>query len=509
MNTRKLQSCCKGVCSIALCLCLCACSGSPESTVPETLQQSASAGEPGVSTLSTLSIPYTYSDSFNPYQAQSINNLSIMPLLYDSLLKINPKYGIDPCIAQDYSVSGNQVTLSIREGIVFTDGSSLSAEDVVYSLNQAKAGGHYASQLSSVTSISNKGNQVVVTFSSPNCLAAYLLDVPIVKKNTANSEADPIGSGRYIMHANNDKRTLEYHRQHFSHASPKFSEIALEYSPNTETTEAGIKIGTLSIANRGTSDNTMGGTGAVLQSVPATQLLYLGFNGTNGVTADVRVRQAISCVLNRTEILRAVYSDDGISSSLPIYPMLKLGDDQSSESANVDQANALLDQAGYTQRDSYGSRLAGNQAFTIDLLVPQNGAYKLVAANSIAAMLRGCGISVNTIQVDDESYTSRIAAGDFTMYLGETLQQADCSISMFLPGGSMSAGLSWSNELIEAYQKFLENSSGFANFASAFASQLPFAPLCYRNGKLVHNKTLNSSIAPSATDIFYNITDWK
>lgn len=490
-------------------LCACTTTQSQDATDTSSAVQTPVLDQEADDSITVFTLPYTQSDSFNPYQAQSINNLAITPLLFNNLVTIDPDFSLDYHIADSISFSDSTMVVHIRDGLSFTDGSALTAKDVVYSFNKAKLSSNYQAQLSSLLSATGTDDTVVFTMSSPNRLAGYLLDFPIVKKQSAEGTDTPIGSGRYLLNLSSDNGTLQYNTNYFQHASPKFTEIQLESSPDPEATEAGIKIGWYDLAYRGTSENTMGGTGAIVQSTPITQLLYIGINESKAPLSNPQVRQALSTAIDREELLRYVYSDNGLPTTLPIYPSMPLENSPSPSTTDIEQANALLDQVGITRKDSYGARYLDGKPLSLEILVPQSNSYDILVASTISTMLSNCGIQTKIVPVNDEQYLSRIASGNYTLYIGEIQQTKDCSLTPFFTGGSASYGLAQSESLQTAYQNFLSNTDQFSAFASEFNQQMPFIPLCYRNGTLVHSSHLTSDIQPSASDIFYNIVDWE
>ncbi len=80
----------------------------------------------------------------------------------------------------------------------------------------------------------------------------------------------------------------------------------------------------------------------------------------NELWNKLEVRQALSLAINRDEINDVVHFGLGTPRQVSLWPSsayFKEGDDTYFASYDPDQANALMDQAGYTQKDAQGYRL--------------------------------------------------------------------------------------------------------------------------------------------------------
>ena len=111
-----------------------------ETAISESLQNTGGTGR--------LSLPYVKGDSLNPFSAKSLPNQLLSTVLYDSLYSVDAALSPQPFLATSGSVSGTQVRVALKSGLVFSDGSSLSASDVVYSFEKAAVSPHYRAQLS-------------------------------------------------------------------------------------------------------------------------------------------------------------------------------------------------------------------------------------------------------------------------------------------------------------------------------------------------------------------------
>lgn len=73
--------------------------------------------------------------TFNPYSAQETSSTDVVLRMHSGLVEQNPmNYKIEPGLAQswEFSSDGLEITFRLREGIRFSDGEPLAAEDVVF-----------------------------------------------------------------------------------------------------------------------------------------------------------------------------------------------------------------------------------------------------------------------------------------------------------------------------------------------------------------------------------------
>ena len=77
--------------------------------------------------------------TFNPWTAKDATSAQIGEMLYDSLLETNPITGdVIPKLAKEYKISDDQKTYTIilREGLRWSDGKLITANDVVFTWNE-------------------------------------------------------------------------------------------------------------------------------------------------------------------------------------------------------------------------------------------------------------------------------------------------------------------------------------------------------------------------------------
>src|SRR5438093_86897 len=86
--------------------------------------------------------------NLNPFTATDADSWKVIPLVYDSLARIDPVTQLPaPWAAASWSVSGSTLTVTMRSDLAFHDGSAETASDVIYSYNQYKSAGKVPSDL--------------------------------------------------------------------------------------------------------------------------------------------------------------------------------------------------------------------------------------------------------------------------------------------------------------------------------------------------------------------------
>ena len=114
--------------------------GSPStggsSSVSQTSSTAVSSSLPvstAVTTVGGFSLPYTTVPFINPLLPASQSNMALWPLMYDCLAEPDTSYNPVMALASAVNCSGTTATITLKSGVLFTDGAQLTASDVKYS----------------------------------------------------------------------------------------------------------------------------------------------------------------------------------------------------------------------------------------------------------------------------------------------------------------------------------------------------------------------------------------
>ena len=352
---------------------------------------------------------------FDPMHGWGYHDSGTEPLIQSTLLKRDANNSFVNDLATDYSASDDYktYTVNIRDDVKFTDGSKLTAKDVAFSYNKAKELGEGA-DLSSMKEAKAKGNnEIVFTLDkSDSTFVNKLTDVGIVPEasyDNATYGQNPIGSGPYKL-AQWDKGQqfiLERNDQYYG-KKPYFRKITNLFL-DSDAAYAAVKNGDVDIAEipvsyanetvkgyhleyfdsidvRGISLPTQKDTGKVIGSDKNPY--------GNNVTGDPAIREALSIGINREKLVDGALNGFGNVSYTGVANQLAWAYDAPYKDGQVDQAKAILDEAGWKDTNGDGIREKNGVKASIPVYYTSSAVERQALAVSLAEEASKLGIEI-------------------------------------------------------------------------------------------------------------------
>ena len=148
---------------LALLLTGCSENTNPLPTGDPLLQSGASNAATTPDTEQAFSLVYYPDRSMNPYHSTDVTNRTLFSLIYQGLFSVNREYEAEPVLCDRYAVTADLKTYTFYLAqAMFSDGSRVTAGDVVASLNAAQESRWYGGRLQQVKSVSVSGEAVVI-----------------------------------------------------------------------------------------------------------------------------------------------------------------------------------------------------------------------------------------------------------------------------------------------------------------------------------------------------------
>jgi peptide/nickel transport system substrate-binding protein len=294
----------------------------------------------------------------DPIQASNLVDVQVMDLLGGNLFRLSlDGKAATPSLASSGVYSNNAMTLTVtlRPGVRFSDGTPLTPADVVATFHRDLTSklNLYVGEFQPITSVKADGSsKVIFTFSRPYPSFKLLLGNPemtIVKASEISPNgtlpSNPVFAGQYTT-ATSVVGKPSYVLTRTSYPDPD-STAAVKTLSFTVVTDPN---GRLAQVSGGQVDFAQGINTTNLRSlpsgvepvaVPAFIFTYLAMNNTSGLTANQNIRKAISMALNRKEISQIAWS--GYAKPLgDFFATTMAGYQPGAVTPNVAGAKALL-----------------------------------------------------------------------------------------------------------------------------------------------------------------------
>ncbi|MDD2418119.1 MAG: ABC transporter substrate-binding protein [Oscillospiraceae bacterium] len=443
-----------------------------------------------------FTLAYSSNDTLNPYNTENSVNLQLCSLIFEGLARLDNIITPKPLLAGaiDSSIPSN-ITATLRKNAKFSDGSGVTLEDVINSFDLAKKSDNYKMLLSNVKTCKAEGDSIIFELNAPDPNATACLTFPILKKG---SEKKPIGSGRYIF-KEGDSPKLVANTRNSSKANIKTIHL-LDVSDGDAILYA-LESGSVSYYFTDLAGGDIPRTSSASIKVPLNSVVFIGINSGRSALSKPEVRLALSNAVNRKDICAGAFAGRARPATTPFNPnwasSAQLKGFKIEE--NITAAVAQLELAGYNNKSTEKNVLS------LELLVSEGNSFREASAQLIKSQFAKVGIKLTVVKDSFNNTVKRIKSGDFDLYIGEVLLPFNMSLGSFLSkGGKASYGIKLNGNTASDYIKYLNGNLTLQEFTDTFTADVPYIPICWRDGMAAYNRSL-SGMNPISSDIFYGL----
>ncbi len=310
----------------------------------------------------------------NPLLSQTSEaDSDLTALIYSGLFKYDNNGNAVPDLAESYSVSGDQheYTVNLRKNVHWQDGKELTADDVFFTFNILQDPAYKSPLRQSWQGVDVKVTDAhTVVFTLKNAYVGFLenLTIGILPKHLweniapekfalADYNLHPVGSGPFMFsdfQKDSQGSILTYHLKAFKNyyaGAPYISNFTFNFYGDDDALIAAYNKKEVMGMNSITPEKI-----SLIKNIKSTNLHELivpryfsvFFNQTKSVVlADDSVRGALNLSVDRKEIINKVLHGKGTPLSSPFFPQMKSYADEFRVSQNLEQANKMLDDAGW------------------------------------------------------------------------------------------------------------------------------------------------------------------
>ena len=440
-----------------------------------------------------FSLIYDGGCKFDPFVSTSVYDNQLFPLVFEGLFALDRDGSPEPRLAKSFEIKGNSVTVTLG-ALYFSDGSPLKAADVVASYGFAKKCKIYENRFKHISSCKADGDDVIVTFTDNPEYNLCLLDIPVVKR----VDGKTYGTGEYSFENDEDGDFLIYRGKESGHTE----KIGLyPYKNVTSPVYAFNKKSVCAVALDNSKNDTDFKGNYEIASYATDYFIFIGFNVKNTFFANAKVRKAFNLFLDRAALEEGENGEFAEFVWQPVNPAFGRlsGFDLPSSVYMPDLADELLAESGVKKKNGK------YQTAALTLIVNSDDAFKHSLADGFAAQLKRHGIEIKVKTLEYADYLSALAAGEFDLYLAETLMPQNMDVGI-LSSSTVNFGGAPSSSLSAIYKALASESYSSPAF-DEFLEESPLVPICYRKHCLVYTRDFASSPTPSRYNVYSGLFD--
>ena len=375
----------------------------------------------------------------------------------ETLMGIDYALNLYPRLAEGIAQSSPTTwRVTLREGLMFHDGTPVTAEAVVDAIAPISEEGHpgHNARIASLLDIAGleaDGDRVIVfETNAPNAAFPWTLSEPGIAVLGPVSEDFPInGTGPFIFREAVPEQS--YHveaNSDYRLGTPGLAEVRVVAIPDPSASALAFEAGEVDmVINYPEADFArIQETGAQGFSAPTARLYFYTVNAQSGPMANPLIRQAVSRAIDRDGVVEAVLSGVGGQPAGTVFPAGMGWAADIAPTYDPERAEALLAEAGAVKEG--GVWMLDGAPLEIDIVTYSSRAALPPTAELTQAYLAAIGVTANVRVGEWSASNDQIAAGEADLFLQAwvTTPQGDpgavLETLLSTEGGSNSGGFS-------------------------------------------------------------------
>ena len=547
--------------AVLMVLSLAACGKTPAeptqapSTQPSTEAPTTEATEPAPTyAIDTLTVGTTAAIEtavFGEYNFDMLaSGVSELPLVYQ-----DTKGEYHPLLATYATEDAATWTYTIQDGMTWSDGAPVTAEDILFTLqyDQANGSANFEAQTGEdgkVTeakytgyTLSDDKMSISLTLASPNVrelsnMTSFRVMPKHVYegKDTVTEAEGRITCGPYVLESfNKEAGTITFAVNEYYPQKPNVEKIVYQLFGNEDTMYLALQQGDIdmvwaySAGVAGTYQDVLStDTNVSLVNVAAANApAVLAFNNAKGLFSDENLRQAVSYALNYEEFKTYFGSAYAEIPNRGFVPSTTVGyTDTEKLTTDTAKADEYMKAAGYTEKNADGFYVnADGAAAAFTLTVNAAKETHVGYAEMIKTQLEAFGIQVNLDAVDKDAYnaktSNKFSENNITMEaaiygytaagmgMGNGLGSIYVDGNHAVQGGCQVFDEAFSSILdeLKAAKTIEEYYTGAAKLQEYYAAHMPLIALYWDNMMLAYSSKLDN-VTVDAVFGLNNVNNW-
>lgn len=358
-------------------------------------------------------------DQLDPHQTTAYPSFQVLENVYDTLVVPGPEdLDFEPSLATDWSVSDDNLTwtFELRDDVVFHDGSTFDAADVVYSyeriIDEELANAFRFENVEEVVAVDDTTIELRLSDPTPNLLANIggFKGMAILSEGAADefdlsNEAN--GTGPFTLDAVSPDAIEVGAFEDYWGEGPFVDGVRFRFISEGTTALTELQTGDVHWTDNippQQVESLRGEQGVVLEALPSVDYWYWTANFEREPFGDPAVRDALAYGIDRDAIAEAAHFGTATVNQTAIPEDSFWASDYAPYSHDPEQARQLLEDAGVTD-------------LAMGLMVTDEFPQTVTVAEVIASQLDEIGINVEIQTETFGTWLDRQGQGDFDAFM--------------------------------------------------------------------------------------------
>lgn len=473
----------------------------------------AEAASVGINMDADIRLGYVASAAgeINPFYCTERDLVSLNQLVFESVVEFDDEMKPTPLLADSWSVQGKEWTFVLREGIVFHNGVSLTAAEVVASYQRFLQSGEtnpYYSRVQMIESMTALDERTLsVTSKYSGYVTLYAMTFPVVQSGTLDERvARGTGPYWYTEYVTGVGVRLEANPLWWK-KDPAIHSIAAVNCYNSGDALEKLSTNEIDMLCTQSSNAAVYRKMSDFASMDYTTNIYemlVPNLGDSSVMSDLRMRQALMYAIDRASLAENAYLGMGVQCEVPVNPSSWLYESQSAVFYySPERALQLIQECGWQDLTGDGmlNKLDGVVLKDLTLrLVTYNESTNNIrenAANTIAAYLRQVGVNVEVSVYTQTTALQRVKDGEYDLALiGVQLSEIPNLAPLLQGGGSLNMNNFKNDDMellisqVSSAQTEEDLKAIYSQMQMLVVERLPVLGLLFRTGLVLSSRSL-------------------
>ncbi|MCA1321406.1 glutathione ABC transporter substrate-binding protein [Bacillus tianshenii] len=423
---------------LSLMLVLSACSGGNSSNKTDGDNNGEDAGKEGGELVFVISQD---APTLDPHGMNDTATTNATTQLFDRLTEYDADGSVVPALAESFeAVDDTTWEFKLKEGVKFHDGTDFNADAVKMTIERI-IDPEFASPRAVVLNMIKEVvvvDDYTVQFKTEKPFAplpahlahnagSIIAPSAIEEENSGGKTVseNPVGTGpfKFVSWSTGSEMIFEKNADYWGEKKAAVDTLKFVVVPEQATRMAMLETGDAHVAQVGASDveRAKGMADVTITSEKSTRMDYLGFNMQKAPYDNLKVRQAISMAINKSDVVDGILDGQGVAAVGPLAPTV-VGNYQDLKPLeyDVEAAKKLMAEAGFAD------------GFETTLFVNEGNKERADIALLVQDQLADIGITVNIETIEWGAFLEKTAAGEHELFiLGWTTVTADADYGLY------------------------------------------------------------------------------